>query len=92
MAKTAVLPPIKIGRQMLERLDELVEKGSYRSRSDAVRHAIAFIVRDYEASMKVREEAVQMVRKARKEIDEECLKEAGGDEEKAWEIFIKKYT
>ncbi len=90
MRNIVVLPPIKIARKYVEDLDELVAKGYFRSRSDAVRDAVKSLILTIRREAAI-DTAVEGIRKVRGEMWADALNKACGDEKKARLIFMEKY-
>lgn len=65
---------IRLGRALIERIDDAVKMGVYGSRSDAIREAVRhFFWHNQVGTMKLKGEAVQLVRKAREELSKKRI-------------------
>lgn len=69
---------IRLSRSIVEMIDNLVRSGIYSSRSDAIRDAVRrFVWHNEVGTVSKKGQAVEMVRKARKELSKKkiCLDE-----------------
>lgn len=75
----------------IKELDSFVREGYFKSRNEAVQRAVDLLIFDIKRSSKARENAVKSVREIREKMWQECLKEAKGNEDLAWDILYKRY-
>jgi len=95
MGRTAMeTMQIRLTEDLIRMVDRLVERGIYNSRSEAVRDAVRKLVVESEigslAEKRTEKTSIELVKEVRRKIWKECLKEAGGDKERALEILERK--
>ncbi|MDD5181684.1 MAG: ribbon-helix-helix domain-containing protein [Candidatus Nanoarchaeia archaeon] len=75
-------------KQLIKELDELVAKGHYASRTDALRDSVRMLVRTQRGIMQTDKTGLELQKEGNRKMHERYLKLAGGDWEKAKRILL----
>jgi Arc/MetJ-type ribon-helix-helix transcriptional regulator len=75
-------------RQLIKELDELVDKGQYASRTDALRDSVRLLVRMQRGIIQTEKTGLELQKEGNKKMREHYLKLANGDWEKAKQILL----
>jgi Arc/MetJ-type ribon-helix-helix transcriptional regulator len=83
-----VVVPVRLGTALVADVDKLVEKGVYASRGEALREGVRMMLRSQPKF--VMGDIVQELREYREKEWADALKQANGDEKKAWHAIVQR--
>ena len=76
-------------KQLIKELDELVKKGHYASRTDALRDSVRLLVRMQRGMVQTEKTGLELQKEGNRKMREHYLELAGGDSEKAKKLLLE---
>jgi Arc/MetJ-type ribon-helix-helix transcriptional regulator len=76
-------------KQLIKELDELVARGQYASRTDALRDSVRMLVRTQRGIIQTDKTGLELQKEGNKKMREHYLQLAHGDSEKAKKLLLE---
>jgi Arc/MetJ-type ribon-helix-helix transcriptional regulator len=76
-------------KQLIKELDELVDRGQYASRTDALRDSVRMLVRTQRGIIQTDKTGLELQKEGNRKMREHYLELAHGDSEKAKKLLLE---